>query len=81
MRVLPYPFMFIAGVGFLLSLTAHLLALFGKSIPGGGLVWTLHAGIFVVWIPAVLLSKSKLHYLPAQKQMDAVIPECQLHRT
>jgi len=68
--------MLIAGVGFLLSLIAHLVALFGKSIPGGGLVWALHVGIFMVWIPAILISKGKLDHVPAQRQLDAVIAEC-----
>jgi hypothetical protein len=49
--------MFVAGAGFCLSLIAHLLALFGVAMPGGGIVWLLHVGIFVVWIPAVFASK------------------------
>jgi hypothetical protein len=48
--------MFVAAVGFLLSVTAHVLSLFGVQIPGGNAVAGLHLGIFVVWIPAVLIS-------------------------
>jgi hypothetical protein len=50
------PFMLLAALGFVLSVAAHLLALMGIQIPGGGLVWGLHIGIFVVWIPAIFVS-------------------------
>jgi hypothetical protein len=48
--------MTIAAVGLVLSVAAHCMSLAGIEIPGGGLVWTLHVGIFVVWIPVVLVS-------------------------
>jgi hypothetical protein len=76
MRIIAYPFMLLAGIGFLLSLTAHVLALFGKGMPGGGLVWTLHGGIFLVWIPAILLSKWRLRNVPAPQQVKAVFSAC-----
>jgi len=47
--------MVLAAIGFILSVTAHVMALLGIPIPGGGLVWGLHIGIFVVWIPTVLV--------------------------
>jgi hypothetical protein len=50
-----YPFMLLAGCGFVLSVAAHVMALAGVAFPGGGLVWGLHIGIFVVWIPTVLV--------------------------
>ena len=50
-----YPFLVIAACGFLLSVAAHIMALSGLSLPGGGLVWALHIGVFVVWIPTVLV--------------------------
>src|SRR6185312_9354330 len=56
MQIILYPFMIAAGIGFALSVMAHLLALAGIEPPGGSLVWDLHAGIFVVWIPAVIVS-------------------------
>src|SRR4051794_12094019 len=59
MKILAYPLMMIAGLGFLLSLSAHVLALFGISPSGGGLVWGLHVGIFVVWLPVVYINKQK----------------------
>jgi hypothetical protein len=48
--------MILAAVGFVLSMSAHLLAVFGIAIPGGGWVWGLHVGIFVVFLPAVVVS-------------------------
>ena len=47
--------MVLAAIGFILSVTAHVMALAGMPFPGGGLVWGLHIGIFVVWIPTVLV--------------------------
>jgi hypothetical protein len=56
LNVAVFPFMLLAALGFVLSVAAHLLAITGIQIPGGGLVWGLHVGIFAVWIPAVLVS-------------------------
>jgi hypothetical protein len=78
MRFLAYPFLLIAGAGFLLSLTAHVLALFGVTVPGGGLVWTLHAGIFLVWIPAIFIAGPRLKSVPRKDQMNAMLGECPL---
>src|SRR5690349_3619001 len=48
----------VAAIGFGLSAAAHLLSFcaidLGKIFPA---VWLLHVGIFVVWIPAVLISR------------------------
>jgi len=49
--------MVLAACGFVLSVATHVMALAGETIPGGGLVWVLHIGIFVVWIPTVLVGK------------------------
>jgi len=47
--------MLIAAVGFVLSLTAHIASMSGKSIPSAMHVMSLHVGIFIVWLPAVLV--------------------------
>lgn len=47
--------MLLAACGLALSVGAHALSLAGQPVPGGKLVWVLHAGIFVVWVPAVLV--------------------------
>ena len=48
--------MILAGIGLALSMLAHLMAIAGMALPGGQLVWMLHVGLFVVWIPTVLIS-------------------------
>ena len=78
MRILAYPFLLMAGTGFLLSLTAHVLALLGIAMPGGGLVWTLHVGIFVVWIPAIVLSRRKAQNMPRKDQISPIPTDCPL---
>ena len=53
------PFVLLALAGLVLSIVVHGLSLFGVRTPGGGIVWWLHIGIFVIWIPAVLLSQKR----------------------
>jgi hypothetical protein len=48
-------FFVVAATGFVLSVTAHLAALFGLPQPLGDAVMGLHIGIFVVWLPAVMV--------------------------
>ena len=62
MKVVLYPFMVLAACGLALSIAAHCMALAGVPIPGGKLVWGLHIGIFVVWIPTVLTSMQTTRY-------------------
>ena len=62
MKAILYPFMLLAEFGLALSIAAHCMALAGTPIPGGKLVWGLHVGIFVVWIPAVLTSMQVTRY-------------------
>jgi len=73
MKAFALPLLLIAGAGFLFSLLAHVLALLGVALPGGGLVWMLHVGIFVVWIPTILLSKNRMQGLSRRDQMDALL--------
>ncbi len=55
-RYIALPFMALALIGLTLSLIAHFLALFGQTLPIENLAWGLHIGIFVVWLPTVLIS-------------------------
>lgn len=54
-RPLLLPFIALSGVGLALSLIVHVCALLGIASPLGELAWLLHAGILVVWLPAVLV--------------------------
>jgi hypothetical protein len=53
------PFVLLALAGLVLSIVVHGLSLFGVRMPGGGIVWWLHLGIFIIWMPAVLLSQKR----------------------
>jgi len=55
-RLALFPFMVLAATGLLLSICVHLAALFGIPLPGGNAVFGLHVGIFVVWLPAILVA-------------------------
>ncbi len=49
------PFMLLAALGLILSVAAHVASIAGAPIPGGQTIWLLHVGIFVVWLPTVLM--------------------------
>ena len=62
MHTILYPLMLLAGAGFALSLAAHAIAWAGMPLPGGALVWALHIGVFVVWIPTVFVCVKTTRY-------------------
>lgn len=49
------PFMALAALGFVCSALVHLCALAGVVPPGGNAVFALHGGIFVIWVPVMIL--------------------------
>jgi hypothetical protein len=55
-RAILLPFMLLAIIGFILSVAAHIRAIQGLPNPAGNAVWALHIGIFVVWLPTVLVA-------------------------
>jgi hypothetical protein len=56
-RSLLRPVMWLAAAGLAASLVVHVLGLLGISSPLGGPTWLLHLGVFVVWIPVVIVSQ------------------------
>lgn len=54
-RPLLLPLIGLSALGLILSLMVHLSALLGLALPLGERAWLLHVGIFVVWLPAVLV--------------------------
>lgn len=56
MSFLLLSFMVLAASGFVLSDAVHIFGLLGKMPPGDALVMGLHVGIFVVWLPTVLVA-------------------------
>ncbi len=55
-KPLLWPFIVLAAVGLGLSIWVHAGALAGRRVAPEAFFWMLHAGIFVVWIPAVFVS-------------------------
>lgn len=50
----------LASVGLVASFVVHVLSLLGILPATGGFTWLLHGGIFIVWIPAVILMQQLL---------------------
>ena len=55
MTILLYPFILISAVGLILSLIVHVSALLGIDLGLGQRIFALHIGIFIVWLPTVLV--------------------------
>jgi hypothetical protein len=56
-RRLLKPFMWLGIAGFIASALVHVRALEGLPSPFGPATWVLHIGIFVIWLPAVLVGQ------------------------
>lgn len=64
-------FFFAAIVGWALGLLVHLLAIFEiNAAEISPYAWLLHAGIFIVWVPAILIQRKEKALQPLQ---DAAI--------
>ena len=53
-----FPFLVLSAIGLVLSLIVHASSLLGLPSPLGELSWSLHIGVFVVWIPAIWVSQT-----------------------
>lgn len=53
-------FMGLSAIGLIASLWVHLGAVMGRRVAPEAFFWILHMGIFVVWIPAVLVAKQRV---------------------
>lgn len=53
-------FVVISAVGLVVSLWVHIGAVNGRRVAPETFFWILHTGIFVVWIPAILVSKQRV---------------------
>jgi hypothetical protein len=76
MNFILYPFMLLAAAGLALSVIAHVLAIAGIELPGGQLVWSLHMGIFVVWIPTVLVSMRATRHVSQKDYWKVAFSGC-----
>lgn len=59
-KPLLWPFVVLSAVGLGLSLWVHLGAVAGRRVAPEAFFWMLHMGIFVVWIPAVLVDRKRM---------------------
>jgi hypothetical protein len=71
-----YGFIPLAAVGFGLSVVVHLMALFGRPSPLGGMWWVLHVGMFVVFIPALLVQQRLTKGFKPKERWDAALRGC-----
>jgi hypothetical protein len=58
LRPLLWPFVALSALGLVVSLWVHIAAVMGRNFPAG--FWVLHVGIFVAWIPAVLVAQKRV---------------------
>ncbi len=67
--------MVLAGIGFIVSLVAHIASISGISVfPQEP--WFLHVGIFVVWLPAVLFMQALSKEFPQKQVWKAALRGC-----
>lgn len=55
------PFALLALAGLIASVVVHGCSLFGIPQPLGEAAWGLHVGIFVIWVPAILVAQKLTH--------------------
>jgi len=69
-----YPFIGLAALGLGLSLLAHFAALLGFDVPASTM--GLHIGIFVVWLPTVLVANATTKDFPRKDYWAAALRGC-----
>ena len=69
------PLIVISGVGLGLSLWVHVGAMAGRRIAPEALFWMLHMGIFVVWIPAVLVIRQRFGIYSGKNRLTLALRE------
>lgn len=76
MKAVHYFLMVLAFCGLALSLAVHGMALADITIPGGKLVWGLHIGVFVVWIPLMLTSSQTMRHAQGKDFWKVALAGC-----
>jgi hypothetical protein len=71
-----WPFVVVAGAGLLVSVLVHCMAVLGISSANKGLLGVLGLGVFVAWVPAVLVAGSLAKDVPARQFWPAVMRGC-----
>jgi hypothetical protein len=65
-----------AAIGLLLSVASHIASWFGSKGPLGDFAFVLHIGVFVVWIPAVLVQLRLTDGVNRKDQWKAMLRGC-----
>lgn len=65
----------LAGLGLVLSLAVHAASLFGIALFGGS-AFALHVGIFVVWIPTVIIAQRNTREFKRKDFWKAALRGC-----
>lgn len=55
-----WPIIALSAVGLVLSLWVHFGAVLGRRVAPAAFFWILHIGIFVVWLPAILVGRNRV---------------------
>jgi hypothetical protein len=76
MNYLIMPFILLSGIGLFLSLLVHLCSLLGLQIPFHEYAWNLHFGIFIVWIPTVIVAQKLSKDVPRKDFWRAALRGC-----
>ena len=76
MKIVLYFFLTLSALGLVLSITSHGAAILGTTGPLGDYSWALHVGIFVVWIPTVLIANRLTKDVPRKDFWKAALRGC-----
>lgn len=68
-------FVVLSAVGLVVSLWVHLGAVLGRRVAPEAFFWILHMGIFVVWIPAVLVARERVGNLRRKDSWKLVLQD------
>ena len=75
-QILLLPLMVYAACGLVLSLTVHILSLFGILFGGSALFYSLHIGIFPLWFPVVFIARKMTGGARRQDFWKAALSGC-----
>ena len=76
MKIILTPFMCLAALGLILSVIVHVLSLLGIQSPLGEKSWSLHIGIFIVWLPTVLVANKLVKDFKQKDFWKAALRAC-----
>jgi hypothetical protein len=68
--------MILALLGFIAAVAAHIAGYLGIDRPFGLNPWPLHVGIFVVWLPAVMVAQRLSKDFPQKEMWKATLRGC-----